>query len=389
MKILHIGEYVVGGVATYMNEVVAYQRNYFDVHLLLSDYNSASDFDLEPERICRYTYKRHPKFFFSAMKQIYQNIQRIQPDIIHVHSSFAGMLVRGLFFITRRKASVIYCSHGWSFLMDTKQWLKKVYFMIEKILEFKTDCIINVSKRELEQSIRFGMSPFKSKLVYSGISERQRNVSLDHRHSEYRSSEESSSIQLLFVGRYDWAKGLDILLDVFQQHQHLQQRITLSVVGEPVLEDDHHLHFSDNVIQIGWVNHEEIDEYYQKCDAVIMPSRWEGFGLTAVEAMKNKKPVIVSNRGALPELITHGMNGYVFDIDQSDELPDLLMQLDKTTLAEMGNKGYEIYKEKFSSVRMNEEIVNIYYEVSNMRGKIPAPTTKHAKFSERMGEVHD
>lgn len=388
LKILHIGEYVVGGVATYLNEVVAYQRRFFDVYLLMSDYNSASDFDLDSDRIIRYKYKRHPKHFFSVMRQIHQTIKRTQPDIIHVHSSFAGMFVRGLFFVSRRRASVIYCSHGWSFLMDTKPLLKKVYFLIEKILEFKTDSIINISKREQEQSIRYGMSPFKSKLVYSGISEKQSSESLYLQRPEYQSSEESSSIQLLFVGRYDWAKGLDIILDVFQRHQHLQQRITLNVIGEPVL-DDIKLHFSDNIVRIGWVNHEEIDEHYQKCDAVIVPSRWEGFGLTAVEAMKNKKPVIASNRGALPELVSQGINGYVFDIDQSDELSELLMNLDKATLSEMGNRGYDIYKEKFSSTRMNEEIVNLYYEVSNLRGENQVPTTKQPKLSERMGDAHD
>ncbi|MCZ4151572.1 hypothetical protein BZG21_45130, partial [Escherichia coli] len=92
MKVLHIGEYVVGGVATYLNELVAYQRRFFDVYLMMSDYNSASDFDLEPDHILRYEYRRHPKYFLQAMKHIRQAIKKIQPDIIHIHSSFAGML---------------------------------------------------------------------------------------------------------------------------------------------------------------------------------------------------------------------------------------------------------------------------------------------------------
>lgn len=53
----------------------------------------------------------------------------------------------------------------------------------------------------------------------------------------------------------------------------------------------------DNVESIGWINHDEIDSYYSLFDAVIIPSRWEGFGLVAIEAMKNAKAIIVSNRG--------------------------------------------------------------------------------------------
>lgn len=387
MKVLHIGEYVVGGVATYLNELVAYQRHIFDVYLLMSDYNSASDFDLEPERIFRYKYKRHPKHFFSAMRQIHQAIRRIQPDIIHVHSSFAGMLARGLFFISPRKASVFYCSHGWSFLMDTKPLHKKAYFMIEKVLEFKTDFIINISKYELEQSVQLGMSPAKSRFVYSGLRDRKNTQRPDHSSSVVRDDlDKTSVIQLLFVGRYDRQKGLDILLDVMGKYPELQQLIRLYVIGDSVLEKNE-WSFPENVVRLGWVDNAEIDHYYEQCDAIIMPSRWEGLPLVALEAMKNHKPVIASNRASLPELVSHGMNGYIFDLERPEELREILMSLDKMTLVAMGEVGHGIYKEKFSSDRMNEEFVSLYYEARNIgvafQGVHPA---SRLEISKRNGE---
>ncbi|MGC5775697.1 glycosyltransferase [Paenibacillus pabuli] len=387
MKVLHIGEYVVGGVATYLNELVAYQRHIFDVYLLMSDHNSASDFDLESDRILRYKYKRHPKHFFSAMRQIHQAIQRIQPDIIHVHSSFAGMLARGLFFITPRKASVFYCSHGWSFLMDTKPLHKKAYFMIEKVLEFKTDFIINISKYELEKSVQLGMSPAKSRFVYSGLRDHKNDQRQELSPPVIRGDvEQASAIQLLFVGRYDRQKGLDLLLDVFGKYPELQQKIRLYVIGDSVLEKNE-WNFPENVVRLGWVNNAEIDHYYEQCDAIIMPSRWEGLPLVALEAMKNRKPVIASNRASLPELVLDGMNGYIFDLERPEELREILMNLDKMTLAAMGEVGHGIYKEKFSSDRMNEEFVSLYYEARDMgvtfEGVHPA---SRLEISKRNGE---
>jgi len=387
MKVLHIGEYVVGGVATYLNELVAYQRHIFDVYLLMSDHNSASDFDLEPDRIFRYKYKRHPKHFFSAMRQIHQAIRRIQPDIIHVHSSFAGMLARGLFFISPRKASVFYCSHGWSFLMDTKPLHKKAYFMIEKVLEFKTDFIINISKYELEQSVRLGMSPAKSRFVYSGLRDRKNTQRPNHSPPVVRDDlDKTSIIQLLFVGRYDRQKGLDILLDVMGKNPELQQLIRLYVIGDSVLEKNEWI-FPENVVRLGWVDNAEIDHYYEQCDAIIMPSRWEGLPLVALEAMKNHKPVIASNRASLPELVSHGMNGYIFDLERPEELREILMNLNKTTLTAMGEVGHGIYKERFSSNRMNEEFVSLYYEAKDMgvtyQGVHPA---SRLEISKRNGE---
>lgn len=362
MKVLHIGEYVVGGVATYLNELVAYQRRFFDVYLMMSDYNSASDFDLEPDHILRYEYKRHPKYFLQAMKHIRQAIKKIQPDIIHIHSSFAGMLARGLFFVFPQKASVFYCSHGWSFLMDTKPRLKRAYFMIEKMLEFKTDFIINISRYELEQSVQLGMSPSKSRFVYSGLREKKSNPSFDANvPAVWSSSDEEGVIRLLFVGRYDRQKGLDVLLDVLAKHPELQELLRLYVIGDSVLENNE-WHFPDNVVRLGWVDNAAIDRYYQQCDAVIMPSRWEGLPLVAIEAMKNRKAVIASNRASLPELVSHELNGYIFDLDQPKELLDILIKLDKKTLAAMGEVGRGIYLERFSADRMNEEFVSLYYE---------------------------
>ncbi|MEO2205062.1 glycosyltransferase [Paenibacillus pabuli] len=374
-------------MATYLNEVVAYQRRFFDVYLLMSDYNSASDFDLEPDRIVRYKYKRHPKHFFSAMRQIHQAIKQIQPDIIHVHSSFAGMLARGLFFVSPRKASVLYCSHGWSFLMDTKPINKKAYFMIEKILELKTDFIVNISKYELEQSVRLGMSPVKSRFVYSGLRDRKTNAPAEQTAlPDWNYAEASEVIQLLFVGRFDRQKGLDVLLEVLGKHPELQELIRLYVIGDSVLEKNE-WHFPENVTRLGWVDNASIDRYYQQCDAVIMPSRWEGLPLVALEAMKNRKAVIASNRSSLPEVVSHEVNGYIFDLDQPEELLEILKKLDKQTLTAMGEVGHGIYKDKFSADRMNEEFVSLYYEARNMSvTSQEAHMTSHLEIPNRNGE---
>lgn len=378
MKILHIGEYVVGGVATYLNELVAYQSRFFDVYLMMSDYNSASDFDLEPDHILRYEYRRHPKHFLPAMNQIRKAIQHIQPDIIHIHSSFAGMLARSLFFVFPQKASVFYCSHGWSFLMDTKPRLKKAYYMIEKMLEFKTDFIINISKYELEESVRLGMSSDKSRFVYSGLRERE-PVSPDANNAPVLLNHAGADgvIQLLFVGRYDRQKGLDVLLDVLAKHPDLQELIQLYVIGDSVLEKNE-WQFPDNVVRLGWVDNVSIDRYYQQCDAVIMPSRWEGLPLVALEAMKNRKAVISSNRASLPELVSHELNGYIFDLDQQEELVHILRKLNKQTLADMGEVGRNIFVEKFSADRMNEEFVSLYYKARDI-----TVTLQHAQVTPR------
>lgn len=352
LKVLHVGEYVKGGVATYIREVIDYQKKakeITDIHLMLSNTNSDLDFALPKDKIIVYDYRRSIKFFIKALISIYKNIAVIKPDIIHVHSTFAGVFVRLPLLFARKKYKVIYCSHGWSFCMETSNFKKKVYEIIEKLLAVKTDKLINISAYEHRESINRGFSPEKVTLINNGISEEQRlgtlNLEIDQ-----------SKINLLFVGRFDKQKGLDILLDFFREYNN--ENIKLYIIGDSVL-DGKNIEVPKNVTTIGWVDNNQIDSYYNLFDAVIIPSRWEGFGLVAIEAMKNKKAIIVSNRGALPDL-TDSDNGYIFDIQKLETLKKILDSVSKEKLREKGHNGFELFNKKYTSSRMNKEIIESY-----------------------------
>ncbi|HDR3895452.1 MULTISPECIES: glycosyltransferase family 4 protein [Bacillus] len=356
MKVLHIAEYVKGGIATYLQEVIEYQEqceNIDDVFLLYGDVHSGELKNINSENIYGYSYKRSPKYIIKAIKEINAYINLIKPDIIHVHSSFAGLYVRLLYFIKRKNAKIVYCSHGWSFLMDTSQLKKRVYSLIERVLALKTDTIVNISLDEYTNSLKYHLPKNKSTIIYNGISDRSndKRVSLEI---------EKDCINLLFVGRFDKQKGLDILIDIFKNNN--LPKIKLYIIGEPVVSQAE-FKFPQNVINLGWIDNKLLDSYYSDMDAVIMPSRWEGFGLVAIEAMKNRKPVIVSNRGALPELINQEVNGYIFDLEKPNDLVDILLNLDKIELKEMGKRGRNIYEEKFTSNIMNRKIIEEYQKL--------------------------
>ncbi|MFJ7756510.1 glycosyltransferase, partial [Peribacillus muralis] len=279
--------------------------------------------------------------------------------IIHVHSTFAGLFVRlPLIFLPKKDIKIIYCSHGWSFLMETSLLAKNIYIKIEKSLANVTTKIINISKYEQVESIKVGMPESKSILIYNGTKKikNKKNYSFNVRDIE------DSKINILFVGRFDRQKGIDILLDVIRNTT--LKNIHLYLIGDSVLsKGDIPFNLPENVTKIGWVNKEEIDIYYQSIDAVIIPSRWEGFGLVAIEAMKNKKAVIASNRGALPELIIDGTNGFIFDINNINTLNLILESLDKETLKTLGENGYKYYNENFTCENMNIKILNVYSSI--------------------------
>jgi glycosyltransferase involved in cell wall biosynthesis len=84
---------------------------------------------------------------------------------------------------------------------------------------------------------------------------------------------------------------------------------------------------------------------------VIIPSRWEGFGLVAIEAMRNGAPVIASDRGALPEVLDMGRAGLIFDPENTTALARLLDELTPDRLKAMGAAGKARYETAYTFQR--------------------------------------
>ncbi|MED4217266.1 glycosyltransferase [Priestia megaterium] len=342
-------------MATYLTEVLKYQQSseeISDVSVVLSDYEvNKNDYNYINSYF--YNYVRKPKYFINAIRELSRIIKKETPDIIHVHSTFAGVFTRLLLIFKRKRPLVVYCSHGWSFTMDIPRWKKNVFGIIERLLAIKTDLIINISKNELNNSLFYKLPLNKSVVIYNGI-KNKKSLSV----SELPKLKlESSKINLLFIGRFDKQKGLDILIDFFSKNEF--SNIKLYLIGDSVLNNSV-LNLPNNMVSIGWVDNDMIDSYYEMFDAVIVPSRWEGFGLVAIEAMRNKKALLVSDRGALPEIVKDGLNGYIFNIDNYDELKSTLLKVSKEELMLMGQRGYDLYLDNFTSEKMNREIINQY-----------------------------
>lgn len=355
MKILHVGEYVNGGVATYIRTLIDGLQDYYDIenYLVMSEYKSQKEWGNVPKKVFYYKYKRSIVNIFGAIIFIRKIIDEIQPDIIHVHSTWAGLFVRLPYLIKKKKCKIIYTAHGWSFIMDVSRKKKFLYAIIERILSMITDKIINISKFEEKEALNYGLNKKKMVVIYNGVKDKNYNI-------ECNMDKNNDKIKLLFVGRLDKTKGIDILLNIYNKCKF--KNLHLYIIGESVL-DNIEIKSDDTITYLGWIDNKDIDKYYQMCDVVIMPSRWDGFGLVAIEAMRNSKPVIVSNRGALPELVKNGINGYIFQIENIDTLEMILKDLNKKELVALGKCARKIYEDKYTADIFCEKILTVYKNI--------------------------
>ena len=248
MKILHIAESIKGGVATYINEIGPYQTEKYgdgNVYFLIPESDAGYLTSAQAKQLITFKGKRRSpitmlRFMFFALRNIY----RVKPDIIHLHSTFAGALVRLPFLCWLKPCKIIYCAHGYAFLMDVSEWRKKVFALIEKILAWRTDVIINISHHEGLEAIKVGLPKGTLVTITNGLSPLLSTV--------HTASLGRGGIKLLFVGRFDRQKGFDILLEHFRKLED-SSSLHLYVAGGAVLDGQNLPDIPENVTLLGWL----------------------------------------------------------------------------------------------------------------------------------------
>ncbi|QEQ95987.1 glycosyltransferase [Neptunomonas concharum] len=341
MKIIHVAETVHGGIATYLNEIVPIQSLKYgkeNVYVLAP----REQLDCLGEGFNNFSFESKGRSFFSIFNLIVVYIKvmsSFKPDVVHIHSSFAGFFCRTVHLFLFKKVAVVYCSHGWSFSMSTGPFKKNIYALVERCLSVLTDRIVCISKFEKKLAVSYGFSEKKCVVVYNGISRTPPDF------VEGGVLDSNDKVKFLFVGRFHHAKGFDLLIPIFER---LKGKADLYVAGGARLDNELDFSVPDNVHKLGWLSSEELQFYYQICDAVIVPSRWEGFGFVAVEAMRQKKAVFGSSSGGIPETIISGKTGIIFNIDETPEsISEKILLYTKADLRDMGENGYVHFLNNF------------------------------------------
>jgi glycosyltransferase involved in cell wall biosynthesis len=151
---------------------------------------------------------------------------------------------------------------------------------------------------------------------------------------------------LLFAGRLAPQKGVDLAIRALRELLPDFPTLQLHIAGAGPWEQAYRnlarrLGVEDRVHWLGWLEPAELREEYRRCTAFLMPSRFEPFGLSALEAMACGAPVVASATGGLPEFITDGVTGLLASPSDptalSGRIRDLLVNPKRA--AQLGTAG--------------------------------------------------
>jgi len=139
---------------------------------------------------------------------------------------------------------------------------------------------------------------------------------------------DGAKLQLLYVGRFAFNKGINILMQAVKQlnNEGYINRLQFNIVGKGPLYDEYVREYSfPNANFIGFASDERLQQLYQENDLFVFPTLFEGMPTVVLEAMAYGMPIVVTDTGATSELV-NGENGYLIEKNNVRALKSAIQQ---------------------------------------------------------------
>jgi glycosyltransferase involved in cell wall biosynthesis len=358
LKVLHVAETIRGGIASYLNELHPRQQASFgadNVHYVVPSDHRHDLPAVDESQIT--TFERSGRSIsglFQMLRASMQALDALKPDVVHLHSSFAGLVLRPALAARSEGPRVVYCPHGWAFARETGRLSHLATKAAEKLLARISDRIICISGDEFNEAVRAGIPADRLTLVHNGISRSRPSP------AAVAADWTTKKAKVLFIGRLDRQKGYDLLIEAARS---LEDVLDVRIVGASVVSKLEAVTVPANVSLLGWLDRQQIETHLEAADLVVIPSRWEAFGLVALEAMRAAKPILAFHSGALPEIVVDGVTGVLCQPVAVQPLIDGFRRALDLDLKVLGQRGYDRFKQFYDVQKTHRQLQQVYVEL--------------------------
>ena len=272
----------------------------------------------------------------AATKRLIAHLERIKPDVIHLHSSKAGILGR-LAFPSKK---VIYTVHGF----DTVRLANRRFLFLEKIMQRFCRSIVAVSEYDrrnlLAENINRNVTT-----VYNGTASIAVAGDLSFGiPAKYKKT-------VLCIARVSYPKNSVLFMEVAK----LLPQYAFVWIGnkEPMHDTPENVFFLGNIPNAAM--------YCSLADVFMLPSEYEGLPIVIIEAMSFGKPVVASNVGGVSELVRNGVNGYALENNANvfaEKISHILEN--QQVYGKMSQSSTELYDSYFTVDKMVGGYKDVY-----------------------------
>lgn len=295
-------------------------------------------------------------FLFKGLREILKNER---PDIAHVQYMAPGAIPIFLLRLLGMK-NIIVTTHT---AADIYSNLRLIHFVQKYCVRVFT-CITMRAEESFFGSAELYNSDtiLKRRNHFTIYNALPPNIHIREEQKTFSDKE----ITLGVVSRLERIKGMDLVIPAFAKLKKRYTVIRLLVVGDGsqrtiMQEQAIELGVNDSVEWMGRQEQSHLQSLYDRIDILLMPSRSEGFGLTAIEGMARGCVVVASNIGGLPEVVKDGEVGLLHEVNSANDIVykiNLLMS-DSNLLYKYSIAAVK-YVEKYSFERYSQLFNDLY-----------------------------
>ncbi|WP_175782452.1 glycosyltransferase [Burkholderia anthina] len=338
-KIVHVTEAFGGGVLSFLvdlcNRSVAAG---YDVVVVYSERDETPEnvralFD-PAVRLVRIRMHRavRPLHDLVGVMRLAQWLRSERPDVVHLHSSKAGVLGRVAARLGSGHARVIYSPHGLSFLRsDVPRWQQRLYLTFEKLADSLGGTVVACSLGELDE-LRRRVRARNARLIENGVETDQ---------VPRRTLRDDGRTIVGMMGRASYQKNHEWFLAIAARLA--RPELEFVWIGGEAGAAGH----GAAVRCTGWVPRSEALTTMAGLDLYVQTSRWEGMPLAVIEAQVAGIPAVVTNVIGNRDIVVHGTTGFIASsLDEMTECVDRLSR-DRALRESMADAATRIATARF------------------------------------------
>lgn len=286
-----------------------------------------------------------------ALRSLRQRIRMSRPDVVHTHSTKAGLLGRLAAWL--EGVPSVHTAHSWAFSDGIRRRRKAVAVPLEAAVARLTDGFIVVSEADKEVGLRYGVArPHQVHVVHNGVPD-----------IGPRASPDAGDVPILtMVARMAAPKDHLLLL---RSLSAVDVPFRVQFVGDGPLRAEleaatAELGLADRVEFLGV--RADVPALLADSHVFALVSYQEGFPLSILEAMRAGLPVVASDVGGVSEAVHDGVTGSLVARDDQNGLARALGELlaDADLRARQGRAGRALYEERFTVAQMVEKTADVY-----------------------------
>lgn len=336
IKVLHITQATIGGTLEYLKLFFEHiDKDKYEVCLACPSYGPMKE-EIENMGVKVYSLEMSREISLkddlNSFKETKKLIKKIKPDIVHLHSSKAGVLGKLASYLNG--VPCIYNAHGWAFSMNVSKKKKNVYALIEKSTSIFCNSIVNISDYEHQLAKKYKIANDKKMItIHNGIDiDKYKNQVYCDENTLKELNIPKGSFIVGMIARISEQKNPIKFVEIAKDVCDKIYNAYFVLVGDGELREQvesliSKYNLEDRVKITGWTD--DVNKYLSIFDVGILTSRWEGFGLVLAEYMAASKPIVASNVGGIPELITDKYNGVLVDSDNTEKFIETILDFNE------------------------------------------------------------